>query len=402
MKLTNNNTNILIFTFFFLFYFFTYSQENILVKGSVFDKNNYEIPYAAVGIVKKYIGTSSTNEGTFSFIITTKELDDTLKISSIGFDTFKINVRDFINRNDKKIILKEKLTQLNEVIVVSPDNYVKTAMKKLKNNTISKNHQLKILYRRWSVEDNICRYYIEHFINAIDRGPSSYLSSFYVEHSRKSSEYRFIKNEQKIHALKYMELNNPLRKNIPFKDYNWKKINISSYDGEDIIIVEGKRSYLNERLRFYIGFDTSRIYKLEMSKVPKGGKAFEATYIYKKNKEGKLYLSYHNREWSGSIKFPENIRKRKEDMGEKVPNYVPLAYRHEVFVINLEENKNMFDYSGISGNMDMTLYKVPYDSVFWKNISLPPKTSFFKKNIKELESLYDVPIETQFKYSNRN
>jgi hypothetical protein len=199
-----------------------------------------------------------------------------------------------------------------------------------------------------------------------------------------------------------MELNNPLRKNIPFKDYNWKKINISSYDGEDIIIVEGKRSYLNERLRFYIGFDTSRIYKLEMSKVPKGGKAFEATYIYKKNKEGKLYLSYHNREWSGSIKFPENIRKRKEDMGEKVPNYVPLAYRHEVFVINLEENKNMFDYSGISGNMDMTLYKVPYDSVFWKNISLPPKTSFFKKNIKELESLYDVPIETQFKYSNRN
>ena len=139
-----------------------------------------------------------------------------------------------------------------------------------------------------------------------------------------------------------------------------------------------------------------------MSKVPKGGKAFEATYIYKKNKEGKLYLSYHNREWSGSIKFPENIRKRREDMGEKVPNYVPLAYRHEVFVINLEENKNKFDYSGISGNMDMTLFKVPYDSVFWKNISLPPETSFFKKNIKELESLYDVPIETQFKYSNRN
>ena len=95
MKLTNNNnTYFLIFISLFLFSCFTYSQENILVKGSVFDENNYEIPYAAVGIVKKYIGTSSTDEGTFSFIITTNELDDTLKISSIGFDTFKINVRE--------------------------------------------------------------------------------------------------------------------------------------------------------------------------------------------------------------------------------------------------------------------------------------------------------------------
>ena len=48
----------------------------------------------------------------------------------------------------------------------------------------------------------------------------------------------------------------------------------------------------------------------------------------------------------------------------------------------------------------MTLFKVPFDPDFWNNISLPPETTFFKKNIKELESLYDVPIETQFKYSN--
>ena len=48
----------------------------------------------------------------------------------------------------------------------------------------------------------------------------------------------------------------------------------------------------------------------------------------------------------------------------------------------------------------MTLFKIPYDSNFWKNISLPPETAFYKKNIADLESIYDVPIDTQFKYSN--
>ena len=49
----------------------------------------------------------------------------------------------------------------------------------------------------------------------------------------------------------------------------------------------------------------------------------------------------------------------------------------------------------------MTLYKIPYDQDFWRNVSIPPETKFYKKNIGELESLYDVPIKTQFEYSNR-
>ena len=51
--------------------------------------------------------------------------------------------------------------------------------------------------------------------------------------------------------------------------------------------------------------------------------------------------------------------------------------------------------------MDMTLYEIPYNEIFWNSTSLPPETSFYKKNISELESLFNVPIATQFKYSNR-
>ena len=146
---------------FLLLFFsvFSFSQERILIEGSVVDESDFEIPYAAVGIIKKNLGTTSTSEGTFSFIVTTDELDDDLEISSIGFETFKINVRDFINIINKKITLKEKTTQLNEAVVYSPLFYIKNAFKKLKENTINKNHQLNILYRRWDVEENICRFF---------------------------------------------------------------------------------------------------------------------------------------------------------------------------------------------------------------------------------------------------
>ena len=364
-----------LFIHILLFSFFSFSQEKIALQGSIFDTDNYEVPYAAIGIVKKHIGTSSTDEGTFYFVITEEELEDTLQISCIGYKTFKIKVKDF------------------------PDDYVKRAIKNIKDNTISSNHQLKMLYRRWSVEDNICRFYIEHYINAIDRGPSSYMVDFAIEQSRTSSEYRFVKNEQKIHALRYMEMNNPLRKGLPIRSYKWKKVGDSSYDGEDIIIVEGAINK-SDFVRLFIGFDTYSIYKIEMYKDPQIGKSLEATYIYKKNDKGKLYLSYHNREWKGSSKLTERIKQIMQNNGQYVPNYIPIAYRHEVFVLEVEEDKKKFNIAGMKGDMDMTLFKVPFDTDFWKNISLPPETTFFKKNIKELESLYDVPIETQFKYSN--
>ena len=375
------------------------SQQKIALKGIILDQDNLPVPYASIGIISKNIGTTSTEEGTFNFIVTNKEKVDYLEISSIGYQTFKITVNDFLSRKNKTIILKEKTTELSEISIMNTEDYVKMALKNLKNNSISKNHQLKILYRRWSVEDNICRFYIEHFMNVIDRGPSSYITKYSIEESRKSSEYRFIKNLQNRHAIEYMELNNPLRKGIYHGDYKWKKIENSSYDGEDINIIEGLND--TNSLKLYIGYDTFKIYKIEITrKPPKKGKYLYSLYLYKKNKEGKLYLSYHNREWKGSGKVTENVKRILLKQKKITGNYIPIAYRHEVFVLELEEDKKRFEKYKTIEEMDMTLYDIPYNKYFWDNVSLPPETLFYKKNIGELESLFNIPIESQFKFSN--
>ena len=376
-----------------------FSQQKIALKGIILDQDKLPVPYASIGIISKNIGTTSTEEGTFNFIVTNKEKVDYLEISSIGYQTFKITVNDFLSRKNKTIILKEKTTELSEISIMNTEDYVKMALKNLKNNSISKNHQLKILYRRWSVEDNICRFYIEHFMNVIDRGPSSYITKYAIEESRKSSEYRFIKNLQNRHAIEYMELNNPLRKGIYHGDYKWKKIENSSYDGEDINIIEGLND--TSSLKLYIGYDTFKIYKIEITrKPPKKGKYLYSLYLYKKNKEGKLYLSYHNREWKGSGKVTENVKRILLKQKKITGNYIPIAYRHEVFVLELEEDKKRFEKYKTIEEMDMTLYDIPYNKYFWDNVSLPPETLFYKKNIGELESLFNVPIESQFKLSN--
>ena len=94
------------YTFFLLLIGFSitiYSQKNIKINGFVLDKNNEPIPYAAVGIPLKSLGVATTEEGTFSLFVSKSNLLDSLQVSSIGFDTYKINVQDFINQKEKRL-----------------------------------------------------------------------------------------------------------------------------------------------------------------------------------------------------------------------------------------------------------------------------------------------------------
>lgn len=377
------------------------AQNRISIEGVVYDEYDYPIPYASVGILKKNIGISSTEEGTFKFYISNNELSDVIEISSIGFEPLEITVQNFIGLKDKTFTLKEKITELNEVSIESPKNIVKNAFKKLKENTLSRKHKLGILYRRWSVEDKICRYFIEQYMDVLDRGPSSYIHAFDVLQSRTSSDYRFIKNEQDRHALQFMALNNPLRNGPSIGSYNWKKVEDTFYEGEDVLVLQGTQQNGNS-ITFYIGFESSKIYKIEKNTISMNvGKSLNALYIYKNNNQGKLYLSYHKRQWEGAVKAPDHVKRAMRQAGKKERKYIPISYRHEIFVLDLEDGDSKIKLENESLQQDMTLYKIPYDEQFWMNISLPPETKFYLKNINELESLYDVPIETQFKFSNK-
>ena len=364
-------------------------QKNTVIEGVIFDENKITIPYAAITVQNKNIGTSSNEEGGFSFSIPSSNLNDSLFVSSIGFKTFKIKIKDFLSLKSKSIILIENVTSLATVEILQTDEYVKRALKSLKANTLSSRHQMTVLYRRTSVENNKSRLFVEHLVNVVNYGPSTEkFESIDVVEGRQSADYRFVKQKQPIHAIHIMASRDPLRAGIYIKKYKWKKVGESSYDNEDIVIVEGRKG--NEFIKLYIGIDTYSIYKLETSDL-------NAIYVYKKNKDGKLYLSYHNREWITSAPLNE----QQKYLLKANSNSIKVAYRHEAYVVDIETDRKKIKYSDNFGLVkDMGDIEVKYNPEFWSNFSVPPDSEFFKKIKSELESHFGVPLETQFKLVN--
>lgn len=378
----------LVFLFLFINLVF-YGQKTINLQGLIVDKDKYPIPYAAVSILSKSIGTASNDDGGFILKLKEENLNDTITVSTLGFKTFKIKVQEFLYLKEKIITLVEDVVSLDEITIINYVSFVKDALKNLRNTSYRKGHQLNILYRRFSNENKVSRFLVEHYLKIYDRGPTSReFDEIEIAESRKSNDYRFVKKKQTFHAAVMIAKQNPLRKGIYRKDYNWKVVDDTSYDGEDVIVIEGKlKDNANKWIKLYIGVDTKAIYKLENSNL-------KAVYIYKKNKEGQLVLSYHNREYV----FKEKVTPYMRKILKLKNNTIKLSYRHEAIVLGIILDRKKINVSGnIIKRKDIGDYNIKYNPDFWKNINLPPDSKFYKQSAKQLESLYGVPLENQFK-----
>ncbi len=379
-----------VFIVLLLFCFGINAQQKIEVKGIILDESKNPVPFVAVGIVEKYIGTASTEDGEFSFAITENELKDTLSVSSLGYDPYKIVVEDFLKFEKKEIILMETITELDAVTLLAPSDYVIKAIKSLKDNTLSQPHQLDILYRGSSTESDKAKFFVENYIKVKDRGPAFYMGMVEVAEARKSADYRYWKRKQWRHAINGMFEVNPFRpmdsqhaRNL--KKFSWKKIGDSSYEGEDVVIVEGQSNIFKwEKIKLFIGVDSYKVYRIERG---------QALYIYKKHNSGKMVLSYYKSEW----KFPK----------DKIPRELhgtpaeTLRYKSEAFVINIETNKKKIKVRPYGIDKDIGSLELPYNASFWNNLTMPPDTKFYTRIKNDLESLYGVPLETQFELVNK-
>ncbi|RCW92119.1 carboxypeptidase-like regulatory domain-containing protein [Winogradskyella arenosi] len=375
-------------------------EKSLNIEGLVLDDNNLSIPYAAVSITSKYLGTSTNEDGHFYLELSKNNRLDTLEVSSIGFVTYKIVVKDFMALKEKVIILNEDVVSLDEVNIMNPKQYVNLAFKNLKDNTVSTVHELKILNRFFAVEDDIAKFYVEHYVKVKDVGPrgGKEVRKLGVEEGRQSVDFRSYKNANigRIYPINFMTKIDPLRRGININDYDWSKIGDTSYDGEAIVIIRGK---INNRKRqpyldpiLFIGIDSYKVYKTTNA-------SNTVVYIYKKNDDGKLYLSYHNHYTRRFMDLTEEHQKILKTTKQQIK----LSKRNEVVVLGIETDKKKIDVGFTDVyRMKMEEIKVKYNAEFWENFNLPPPTEYYKKSIKELEVSYGIDIQTQFEYANKD
>ncbi len=103
----------------FAFSSFVFSQE-MEIKGIVTDSLNVPIEYANIGVLNKPNGTVSNLEGKFSLAIENTGIEDTIRVSCLGYKSEDILYKDLIKNPMKlDVKLQRQVEQLNEVVITS-------------------------------------------------------------------------------------------------------------------------------------------------------------------------------------------------------------------------------------------------------------------------------------------
>ena len=104
----------------FIFSLSLFAQNSVegIIKDAETDK---PIAYVNIGIVKKSKGTVSNNEGKFKFEIPSNLMNDTIRLSSIGYTSKSMLVKNFIAILKEKSIIKllPNIIELNEVVITN-------------------------------------------------------------------------------------------------------------------------------------------------------------------------------------------------------------------------------------------------------------------------------------------
>ncbi|WP_434036712.1 carboxypeptidase-like regulatory domain-containing protein [Formosa sp. 4Alg 33] len=99
-----------------LFFFSTYAQTEL--KNKIVDFSTMiPIESASIYIKNTTTGTISNADGKFVLLVPSSMENDTLVISSIGYKSFKVLVKDF--DNSEEVFLEEDIASLDEVLLVA-------------------------------------------------------------------------------------------------------------------------------------------------------------------------------------------------------------------------------------------------------------------------------------------
>ena len=112
------------------------TDEKVL-KGRIRDKkSNLPLPFVNIGILNKDRGTTSNTKGEFDLSLSESDLNDTLRISMVGYEPREIYLKDILKKQKQilNIQLQEKTNELKEIVIVDK----KLTTKVLGNKTDSK------------------------------------------------------------------------------------------------------------------------------------------------------------------------------------------------------------------------------------------------------------------------
>ncbi len=95
--------------------------KRIIFTGVIEDaKSRVKLPYVNVGVLNRDLGTVTDNQGVFELKLDERYMDDTIRISMIGYKAQVFLIRDLYRLNSNiQIALEEEIPELAEVVVTA-------------------------------------------------------------------------------------------------------------------------------------------------------------------------------------------------------------------------------------------------------------------------------------------
>ena len=269
---------------FLLFFFIAGTIKAQTLNGIIQDsKSKVPLPFSNLVLLNTKIGAYSNDSGHFDFTINLNS-NDTLKISSIGYESLFVPLKDLTNIKKVEFNLKQKTYFLDEIIINT---------KKIK---YSKKYKLgKNRIGNVSVSSLVGLEYCIYIDNPFQT--SGLLKSVFVNLKKRDNE-NFI-SPLKIKIYKYDKINN-----IPGEELLIENL---------IIVAKNKKYVLDVDVRDYkIPFLKDGICigvewldpNNETNKFDKIGPTLRYTYI---DDNSISWTNYHNRGWkNGIVKYRNN------------------------------------------------------------------------------------------------
>lgn len=304
-----------IFAFFIMALAKVHGQENQFISGVLLDSETLEpISFASIRVKNRAVGVISNNDGSFRVPLKFRELNDTLHISSMGYDSREIVISSLRPKEINQLYLNPMLVQLEEVTL--------SASKKSKRDRNAGNDKDKPV----TAEDIIAKA-IEKIPLNYPFNPQSYVG-YYRDYQWKSGGYTNLNEaivevfDQGFGTLDYEDSNTRIYEysrntNFPidslserlydYGEYKTKtipKAYLNSYGGNEFVILR-----IMDAIRNYNTFSYSYVDHLDTDFVKNhdftieddtslDGVSLYVIDIYKHNRRimvrGKIYISKDN------------------------------------------------------------------------------------------------------------
>jgi hypothetical protein len=151
-------TTLLVLLFTLQLTFHLFSQQFITIKGNITDSKSMEpIGFASISLKNEAIGTICNALGAFVFHIPNEKINDTLLVSSMGYQSYAVSVKSIANK-ELNIELTPKVYTLLEAKVkpLDPLEIIKKAIAKIPENYPTEPNNMDGFYREMTFENDTC------------------------------------------------------------------------------------------------------------------------------------------------------------------------------------------------------------------------------------------------------